>query len=44
MAWSEEALSDERDDKCLLIPAEMFFVAISWVVALVVDLGFVYGW
>ena len=28
MAWSNDALSDERDDSRLLMPAVMFFVVI----------------
>ena len=29
MAWSNDALSDERDDSHLLMPAGMFFVVIG---------------
>ena len=42
-------MSDERDDKHLLIPAGMFFVVVggwllSWWTYCNVVLGFVYGW
>ena len=49
VAWSNDALSDERDDGCLLMPAGMFFVVIGgwllsrWTYSSVV-LGFVKGW
>ena len=29
MPWSNDALSDERDDSCLLMPAGIFFVVIG---------------
>ena len=48
VAWSNDALSDERDDSRLLMPAGMFFVVIGgwllsrWTYCSVV-LGFVKG-
>ena len=36
-AWSNDALSDERDDSRLLMPAGMFFMVIGGSVALAVD-------
>ena len=48
-AWSKDALSDERDDSRLLMPAGMFFVVVGgwllsqWTYCGVV-LGFVKGW
>ena len=48
-AWSKDALSDERDDSRLLMPADMFFVVVGgwllsqWMYCGVV-LGFVKGW
>ena len=48
-AWSKDALSDERDDSRLLMPADMFFVVVGgwllsqWTYCGVV-LGFVKGW
>ena len=48
-AWSNDALSDERDDSRLLMPAAKFLVVIGgwllsrWTYCSVV-LGFVKGW
>ena len=48
VAWSNDALSDERDDSRLLMPAGMFFVVIGgWLLSrwtyYSVVLGFVKG-
>ena len=41
MAWSNDALSDERDDSRLLMPVGMFFVVIGgWLLSLFHGISF----